>query len=576
MKKLRNTDVNIDKLDTVVTLYGWVLRKRDLGGVIFIDLKDISGVIQLVISPENKNYEKACTIKTDYVLKTSGKVVKRSNPNKNLKTGDIEIEVEDLEILNVAENPIIDENSLEETKLKYRYVDLRRSELQNNFIVRHKITKSVREYLDSLGFIDIETPMLTKSTPEGARDYIVPSRVNKGCFYALPQSPQIFKQLLMVAGFEKYYQIAKCFRDEDLRADRQPEFTQIDLEMSFVSENDVMDITENLLKKVFKDVKDIDIQLPLTKMKYDDAIDIYGTDKPDLRFEMKINDISNIFESTEFELFKNILDDNGIINCIVAKDSADKFSRKDIDKLGEFVKTYQAKSIFWLKYNNEFNGGITNKLSESELSKLKNELNISDNDMILIIAGNKKVVKTSLGALRCNIANKLGLIKKGEYKLLWITDFPVFEWSDEENRYQACHHPFTAPKDESIKYLLTDKDKCYAKAYDIVINGYEAGGGSIRIHDSKLQELMFESLGFTKEKALEKFGFLIEAFKHGTPPHGGLALGLDRLTMLMLETDNIKDVIAFPKTTSASCLMTDAPNTVDDKALEELHIKNVI
>ena len=575
MKTLKNTDVNINDLNNTVELYGWVVKKRDLGGVIFIDLKDISGVIQLVVSPENENYEIANTIKTDYVLKVIGKVVKRSNPNKNIKTGEIEIEVSKLHILNIAANPVLDENSLEETRLKYRYVDLRREELQNNFITRHKITKSIREYLDNLDFIDVETPVLTKSTPEGARDYLVPSRVNKGNFYALPQSPQIFKQLLMVAGFERYYQITKCFRDEDLRADRQPEFTQVDMEMSFVSEEDVMSITEGLIKKVFKDVKNIDIKLPLMKMKYDDAINYYGSDKPDLRYDMKINDITQIFKNTEFQVFKNIMAESGIINCLVVKNNADKFSRKDIDKLTDYVKNHHAKGLAWLKYNEEFSGSIIKFLTDEELNNIKEILNIENNDLILIVSGAKKIVKDSLGALRCHLAKTLNLIKSDDYKLLWVTDFPVFEWSEEEQRYQACHHPFTSPKDESIDYLLTDKEKCYAKAYDIVINGYEVGGGSIRIHDSKVQEVMFEALGFTKDEANEKFGFLIEAFKHGTPPHGGLAIGLDRLTMLLLQTDNIRDVIAFPKTTSAACLMTDAPNIVDDKALSDLNIKIV-
>ncbi len=571
MKSIRNIEVNNSYVNSCVELYGWVLKKRDLGGLIFIDLKDISGIIQLVISPDNKNYKDACDIKTDYVLKVNGKVVKRSNPNNNIINGDIEVEVEDLKILNTAQNPILDENSLEETRLKYRYVDLRN--LQQNFVVRHNITKAARKYLDDLGFIDIETPVLTKATPEGARDYLVPSRVNKFKFYALPQSPQIFKQLLMVAGFEKYYQITKCFRDEDLRADRQPEFTQIDMEMSFVDEEDIMNITEGLIKKIFKDVKNIDLNTPFMRMKYDDAYNLYGSDKPDLRFDMKINDITNILINNESQLFRSILDDNGIINCLVVKDGADKFSRKDIDKLTEYVKNYKAKGLAWLKYNESFPGSILKLLDDKELDSLKKHLNINNNDLILIISGDTNIVKQSLGALRVYLGKKLNLIDENDYKILWVTDFPSFEWSEEEQRYQACHHPFTAPKEESIPYLLTDKKSCYSKAFDIVINGYEAGGGSIRIHDMDLQQLMFEALGFTEEEAEEKFGFLMEAFKHGAPPHGGLAIGLDRLTMLLLKTENIRDVIAFPKTTSASCLMTDAPSNVSEKALEELHIK---
>ena len=571
MKSIRNIEVNNSYVNSCVELYGWVLKKRDLGGLIFIDLKDISGIIQLVISPDNKNYKDACDIKIDYVLKVNGKVVKRSNPNNNIINGDIEVEVEDLKILNTAQNPILDENSLEETRLKYRYVDLRN--LQQNFVVRHNITKAARKYLDDLGFIDVETPVLTKATPEGARDYLVPSRVNKFKFYALPQSPQIFKQLLMVAGFEKYYQITKCFRDEDLRADRQPEFTQIDMEMSFVDEEDIMNITEGLIKKIFKDVKNIDLNTPFMRMKYDDAYNLYGSDKPDLRFDMKINDITNILINNESQLFRSILDDNGIINCLVVKDGADKFSRKDIDKLTEYVKNYKAKGLAWLKYNESFTGSILKLLDDKELDSLKKYLNINNNDLILIISGDTNIVKQSLGALRVYLGKKLNLIDENDYKILWVTDFPSFEWSEEEQRYQACHHPFTAPKEESIPYLLTDKKSCYSKAFDIVINGYEAGGGSIRIHDMDLQQLMFEALGFTKEESEEKFGFLMEAFKHGAPPHGGLAIGLDRLTMLLLKTENIRDVIAFPKTTSASCLMTDAPSNVSEKALEELHIK---
>ena len=493
-----------------------------------------------------------------------------------MATGEIEVNVSSLEILNEAATPVFEldkDDTLEDTRLKYRYLDLRRDNIKNNLITRHKITMAARKFLSDNGFIEVETPILSKSTPEGARDYLVPSRVNKGNFYALPQSPQIYKQLLMIGGIEKYFQIARCFRDEDLRADRQPEFTQIDMEMSFVSEEDVMDNTEKLFQTIFKEVKGYDIKLPLMRMKYDDAINYYGSDKPDLRFDMKINDVTSVFNKCDFELFKRELEDNGIINAIVVKNAADKYSRKDLDKLTDFVKAYKANGLFFLKYNNsEFTGSIAKILTEEVKEELIKSLCLEENDLIFVIAGKKLITKTSLGALRCKLARDLDLIKKGDYKFLWVTDFPSFEWSEEENRFVACHHPFTAPKDEDIDKLLTDKEHCYSKAYDIVCNGYEAGGGSIRIHNADVQEKMFEALELTKEDIEEKFGFFVNAFKYGTPPHGGLAIGLERLTMLLCETDNIKDVIAFPKTSSASCLMSEAPNSVSEKQLEELNI----
>ena len=578
MKKYNNADFNIKNLNEEVELFGWVSKKRNLGGLVFIDLRDRSGIIQLTVRPESDYYDLASSLKNESVIKANGKIIERENKNKSIPTGDIEVEVSNLELLNSAEDlpfEISDDiTALEDTRLKYRYLDLRRNELKDNLIIRHKITMAVRNFLSDNGFIEVETPVLCKSTPEGARDYLVPSRVNKGKFYALPQSPQLFKQLLMIGGVEKYFQIAKCFRDEDLRADRQPEFTQVDLEMSFVEEEDVMDITERLVANVFKEVKDIDVKLPLEKMKYDDAIRDYGSDKPDLRFDMKIEDITDIFKDTEFSMFRSVLDNKGVINALVVKNEANNYSRKGIDKLTELVKTYRASGLAFIKYTEgEFSGSIKNGVSENELNNLKEKLALEDNDLVLIVADNYKTTKIALGALRNHLGKELNLYKE-DYHLLWVVDFPSFEYSEEEGRFVSSHHPFTSPKDSDVDKLINDKEHCYSKAYDIVINGYEVGGGSIRIHDEKVQEKMFEALGFTKEEAKRRFGFFLEAFKYGTPPHGGLALGLDRLVMLLTNTDNIRDVIAFPKTASASDLMSEAPTEVDKKQLEELGIKN--
>ena len=573
MKTIFNNSINKKSIGKELEVYGWVQKKRNLGGLIFIDLRDRSGIVQLVVRPENKFYNLAEKLKNEYVIKAIGTVLERESKNKNIATGDIEIEVKDLEILNTSlDIPFTiddDTTALEDTRLKYRYLDLRRNAIKDRLILRSKVCSVIRNYLNDQDFIELETPILCKSTPEGARDFLVPSRMSKGSFYALPQSPQIFKQLSMIGGLERYYQIARCFRDEDLRADRQPEFTQLDLEMSFVDEDDVMTTVEGLIAHIFKEIKGMKIKLPLMRMKYDDAMRDYGSDKPDLRFDMKINDVNGIFKDTEFEMFKNAEE----ISCLVVKNSADKFSRKALDSLSEFVKTYGLKGISYLKIEDEVTGSLAKALTEDEINNLKKNLKLNNNDLVLFGCGKYNIVKIGLGALRVKLGKELELYSKDDYALLWVVDFPAFEYSEEEQRFVATHHPFTMPKDEDVDKLITDKAHCYSKAYDIVINGYEAGGGSIRIHDGEVQKKMFEALELTDEQIKTKFGFFVDALKYGTPPHGGIAFGLERWIMILSGTDNIRDVIAFPKTASGNDLMSECPNVVDQDQLDELGIK---
>ena len=576
MKKYNNSEFNIKRVGEEVTLYGWVSKKRNLGGLVFIDLRDRSGIIQLVVRPEDDDYEVASALKNESVIKVNGVICERENKNKKIPTGEVEVEVSKLELINTScDTPFEisdDTTALEDTRLKYRYLDLRRSSLQENLILRHKVTMIARNFLSDLGFIEVETPILCKSTPEGARDYLVPSRIFKGNFYALPQSPQIYKQLLMIGGMEKYFQIARCFRDEDLRADRQPEFTQIDIEMSFGDEEDIFSITEGLMNDIFKKIKNVELD-KFVRITYDDCISRFGSDKPDLRFGMEITDISSVFKNTNFEIFKNILSNEGSINAIVVKNSADKFSRKDIDKLTDFVKIYNAKALSFLKYiNSEISGSIAKVLNDAEKNEIINILSLEDNDLVFIIADEYNISKVALGALRSKLGTDLQLINEDEYKFLWVTEFPMFEYSKEDNRFVAQHHPFTAPRDEDIEKLLTDKAHCYSRAYDLVLNGYELLSGSIRIHRPDLQEKVFEAIGLSEEEAKMKFGFFLDAFKYGTPPHCGVGIGLERLIMILANTNNIRDVVAFPKTASASCLMSEAPNIVDDIQLKELGI----
>ncbi len=578
------TDYDENSIGEKVVLMGWTSVRRNLGSLIFIDLRDRSGIIQLVFdeSTYKGDYEKVESIRSEYVLAVKGKVIKRGGAvNNALKTGKIEIEVEDLKILSEASTPPFeidnDINVREELRLKYRYLDLRRPKMQQNIMLRSRIVNSVHSFLNDNGFLEIETPILQKSTPEGARDYLVPSRVHEGCFYALPQSPQLFKQILMVSGFDRYYQIARCFRDEDLRADRQPEFTQIDMEMSFVEAEDVMSVTERLIAHVFKEVLGKEIQLPLRRIKYSEAMARYGSDKPDTRFGYELCDISDVVKDSGFKVFSGAVASGGSVRAINAKGCASAYSRKEIDALGEFVKTYGAKGLAWmiLKEDGTMTSPVAKFLSEDEISGIKAATGAEAGDVLFFVADSNKVVFTALGALRINIAQKMGKIEEGSFDLLWVTEFPQFEYSDEEGRYVAMHHPFTSPMDEDQDLIEKDPGAVRAKAYDIVLNGNELGGGSIRIHDPELQERMFRALGFSKEQAWERFGFLMEAFKYGTPPHGGLAIGLERFAMILGGCDSIRDVTAFPKAQNAMCYMTNAPSLVDDDQLKELHL-NVV
>lgn len=578
MRTKCNNDLRIENVGEVVTLVGWCSKKRNLGGLIFIDLRDRSGIVQLVVDPANKNYNLAQEVKNEYVLKATGKVVERESKNINLPTGDVEVIVSDLVILNTAENPplIIQDatDALEDTRMKYRYLDLRRPVMQNNIMLRHKTTISVRNFFDSEGFIEIETPFLGKSTPEGARDFLVPSRVHEGAFYALPQSPQIYKQLLMVSGFEKYFQIAKCFRDEDLRADRQLEFTQIDVEMSFIDEENVFDVIERLLKKVWKDTLNQDIQIPFVRMDFDDAMNNYGSDKPDTRFEMLLQDFNEWAAKLDFVVFKNQLEKGGSVKGLIAKDAASKYSRKEIDRLTEMAKKYHASGLAWLKYeNNVFSGSIAKFLTEESSKELVEKYHLENNDLVLFVSDTLEVCNFALGALRLQLGKELNLIDPDKFNFLWVVNWPLFEYSEEEGRYMAAHHPFTSPKDGHEEFLLTDPAKCRAKAYDIVLNGYELGGGSIRIHNQETQAKMFKAIGLSDEEVKNQFSFFVDALKYGTPPHGGLAIGLDRLVMLITKNNNLREVIAFPKAASAKCPMSDAPTPVAQKQLDELRIK---
>ena len=578
----RCTEVSSANIGEKVTVMGWVQKSRNKGGIIFVDLRDRSGILQVIFEESQcgaECFEKAGKLRSEFVAAIEGTVCKRAGAvNENLATGDIEVVASSLRILSEAETPPfpIEENSKtkEEIRLKYRYLDLRRPDLQRNLIMKSKVATIARQFMADEGFLEIETPMLTKSTPEGARDYLVPSRVHPGTFYALPQSPQLFKQLLMCSGYDRYFQIARCFRDEDLRADRQPEFTQMDMELSFVDVDDVIDVNERLLAKLFKEILDLDIQLPIQRMTWQEAMDRFGSDKPDLRFGLELKDVSDVVKDCEFGVFTGALANGGTVRGINAEGQG-RMPRKKIDALIEYAKTYGAKGLAYIVINEDgsYKSSFAKFMTEEQMNALVAAMDGKPGDLLLFAADKTKIVWTVLGALRCHLAELMGLVDKNVYRFVWITEFPLLEWSDEENRFTAMHHPFTMPMEEDLQYIDSDPGRVRAKAYDIVLNGNEIGGGSVRIHQDDIQEKMFECLGFTKAQAHERFGFLLDAFKYGVPPHAGLAYGLDRLVMLMAKQDSIRDVIAFPKVKDASCLMTNAPDYVDDKQLAELGIE---
>ena len=578
----RCAELSKAQVGQTVTVMGWVQKSRNKGGVVFVDLRDRSGILQIIFE-ENKCgteiFEKAGKLRSEFVIAVTGQVCERAGAvNKNLATGEIEVIAEQLRILSESETPPfhIEENSKtkEELRLKYRYLDLRRPDIQKNIMMRSRACAVIRNFLTEEGFLEIETPMLTKSTPEGARDYLVPSRVHPGSFYALPQSPQLFKQLLMVSGYDRYFQLARCFRDEDLRADRQPEFTQVDMELSFVDVDDVIDVNERLLARLFKEIIGVDVPLPIQRMTWQEAMDRFGSDKPDTRFGMELNDVTDVVRDCEFAVFKNAIADGGSVRGINAKGQG-TMPRKKIDALVAFVKDYGAKGLAYIAIqpDGSIKSSFAKFMKDEEMQALIAAMQGEPGDLLLFAADKNKIVYASLGALRLELADKMGLLDKNQYNFLWVTEFPLLEWSDEENRFQAMHHPFTMPMEEDLQYIDTDPGRVRAKAYDIVLNGTEIGGGSVRIHQDDIQEKMFEALGFTKERAHEQFGFLLDAFKYGVPPHAGLAYGLDRLIMLMAKVDSIRDVIAFPKVKDASCLLTNSPDTVDEKQLEELGIR---
>lgn len=572
--------VGKEQIGQEITLNGWVQKRRDLGGVIFVDLRDREGLVQVVFNPEyNKSaWEQADKVRSEYVLSVTGKVVERAPEavNPKLKTGEIEVHVSEITILNDAKTPpfqIEDELEVDEQiRLKYRYLDLRRPEMQRTFVLRSKAVKAFRDFLDEHGFLEVETPILQKSTPEGARDYLVPSRVHPGEFYALPQSPQLFKQLLMVSGFERYYQIARCFRDEDLRADRQPEFTQVDIETSFLSSEDLLPMMEKMVAHVFKRTLGVEVPTPFPRLTYAEAMDRYGSDKPDVRFGMELTDVSDVVANSDFKVFASTVAGGGQVKAINAK-GCGHYSRKEADDLGKFASRYGAKGLAWMGFKDgEVKGPIAKFFKEEEIATLKQRLDVTEGDLLLFVADKPKVVADALGALRSKLGAELGLIDHSKFAFLWVVDFPLVEWDEEAGRYVALHHPFTRPKDEDLHLFDTDPGKMRAQAYDMVLNGYELGGGSMRIFTRDIQEKMFKILGHTPEEAREKFGFLLDAFEYGTPPHGGIALGLDRLIMLLANRTNLREVIAFPKTASASDLMVHAPDQVDEAQLKDLHI----